>query len=150
MGLLIAALGRMFKWSARVQMLSIAVVYPVSLAVLASAWFVGFLMPVQTIFMHWKIVALERHLYVGEGRSDLERQFGHGIPRPDRTVCCLTGSWPPKPAPPDANIQRYEYVAASTICYVRYEGMEVATIGKIESFRGCARQMRTDAKWIQR
>lgn len=98
--------GRSLRWAI------IASVYASTLVVIGVAWFFGALTPIQSYIAQRKNLAFEQHLYLGESRSELEENFGRGIPNPDR----IRG---------EAGDYYYEYISAEGMCFQEFRGFKV-------------------------
>ena len=84
-------------------------------------------MPLESLTMRWKVEALERHLYVGESRLDVENQFGHGVPRPDRLGGYAITSREAVTAPAhwDQHVGQYGYAESGAFCLQNFLGVAV-------------------------
>ena len=112
------------KWNSYVTPIVGFILFPVILALVVFVVFLGPLMPIEAWVNQWKVVTLERHLYVGESRATFEAKFGKTVPLPDLRTCCGTAPEQNQPASIKWH-ERYYYLVASSICMAEYRGVAV-------------------------
>jgi hypothetical protein len=115
---------RLFAVFATLLAGTVAATVPFAVVVLAVAWLMGWLHPIQHVWAVRNVEALERRLYVGERRKDLVGQFGHEIPQPDRFVGYgITAG--EAAADLGDHLGTYSYASSSEFCYTGYLGVAV-------------------------
>jgi hypothetical protein len=121
---LIVLIGRHRGWSKALQAALAVASFVVTAGVLLVALFFGFLIPIEDWSMQWKLAAIEKHLYVGESRADVEAHFGHDVPVPDRTDGYSVTSQYAVPGWGD-HLGQYAYAAGGALCVAYYRGVVV-------------------------
>ena len=103
----------------------VAIVAALCLLVVVSLF--GWLNPVLTWIATAKVSALERQLFVGETRTQVESQFGRTIYAPDELrgysasgseVAASAADW-------DKHLGEYSYTSSVQFCYGSYTGVVV-------------------------
>ena len=117
-------LGRARHWSMPLQILAAIVSLALTIVALIVGLILGFLGPVEAFSMQWKLRALERQLYVGESRANIERQFGYSIPKPERLGGYSVSGAEAVPGWAD-HLGQYSYFAEGAFCVADYEGVVV-------------------------
>ena len=112
------------KWNSYVTTAAGFMLFVPIVFILVFIVFAGPLMPIEAWMNQWKIVTLERHIYVGESRAALEKNFGKSIPLPDLRTCCGTEPQQNQPGSKKGH-ERYYYLVAGSVCTAAYQGIAV-------------------------
>ncbi|MEA2689007.1 MAG: hypothetical protein QOD51_1614 [Candidatus Eremiobacteraeota bacterium] len=118
-------LGHKLRWSRALRVtLGIAGALAAAIPLLLFAWLAGWLNPIFAYAAQSKVDVLERHLYVGERRTDIEKELGRAIPKPDRRDGYgLSGE--DVQAGMAGRTRGYFYDAESAFCIQSYRGIVV-------------------------
>ena len=112
------------KWNSYMTTTLGFILFPIILGTLVLIAFLGPLMPLEAWVNQWKVVTLERHLYVGEPRVAFEAELGKTIPSPDLRTCCGTEPQQNQPGSKKGH-ERYYYLVAGSVCTSAYQGIAV-------------------------
>ena len=112
------------KWNSYMTTTLGFILFPIILGTLVLIAFLGPMMPLEAWVNQWKVVTLERHLYVGEPRVAFEAELGKTIPSPDLRTCCGTAPEQNQPASIKWH-ERYFYLVAGSVCMAEYQGVAV-------------------------
>jgi hypothetical protein len=121
---LVFVLGSWFRWSKSQRSVVAAASVVLTVMALFCALIIAYLQPIEAYSMQWKLRVLERNLYVGESRRDIESQFGHTIPKPDSfsgysvPAAEAVSGW-------GDHLGQYSYAAGGGFCVQWFQGIVV-------------------------